>query len=589
MDDIIFADCEGDNFVYDLKTIWTIQIATSVDGPVTVYADQPNYPPISEGLAILKAAKQVVFHNGNGYDFHAINKIYPGTLKITQMIDTLIISRLMDATSRRHSLADLGEVLGHHKGDFHDFSKFSPEMAKYGKQDVKILQEAWKGSDRVHSFGDFYKEFKVACDLEFYTHYVIEKQRQHGFNFDLQRALELEVVLRSEYVQITRDLQDIFPPIITKRVSEKTGKDLKDGIEVFNPGSRQQIAERFISKYDWKPLVFTTGKSVKIDEEVLNDLIFPEAKEVSRYLQLEKMLGQLSDGKNAWLKLYRENPNGTTSVHGFVNTIGCRTHRMSHGTPNMAQVNSDPRMREVWIPNPDQIMVGVDADGLELRMLAHYLCMYDNGAYVKFVDEGDKALGTDCHTQNMNAGGLYSRDNAKTMIYAHNYGCFDKKLGIIVILDARMAGKPIPKGTPEQLGKALRYKLERGIVGLGEIIAKCKRAHSSKSALPGLDGRWIPSASAHSALNTLLQGNGAIVMKVALNEFDREMEKLQLMDKFGYCANVHDEFQMSVNPDFAEKVKEVGVWSIKQAGEVLDMRCPLLGTAKSGINWSKTH
>ena len=108
-------------------------------------------------------------------------------------------------------------------------------------------------------------------------------------------------------------------------------------------------------------------------------------------------------------------------------------------------------------------------------------------------------------------------------------------------------------------------------------------------ALPGHDGRWIPSASDHSALNTLLQGNGSIVMKQAACEFDREMERLQLMDKFGYCANVHDEYQITCHPDIADKVAEVGKWAITRAGEVLELRCPLVGDAKIGLNWAETH
>jgi DNA polymerase I-like protein with 3'-5' exonuclease and polymerase domains len=113
--------------------------------------------------------------------------------------------------------------------------------------------------------------------------------------------------------------------------------------------------------------------------------------------------------------------------------------------------------------------------------------------------------------------------------------------------------------------------------------------HNKVEALPGHDGRWIPSASEHSALNTLLQGNGSIVMKKALVVFDEEMEKLQLMDKIGYCANVHDEFQITTHPDVSSKVAEIGKWSITRAGELLEVRCPLVGDASIGKTWADTH
>lgn len=606
---IIFADCEGDDFLENLSKMWTIQLAHGVDGEVLVYADQPNYPPISEALEILKKADKIAFHNGFGYDLMAINKLYPGTLNRHQIIDTLIISRLMDSTAKRHSLAELGEGLGFRKGHHDDFSQFSEEMVKYGKQDVRILQEAWKDNttrrkpSNVRSFGKFYETFKDACELEFQTAYVIEKQSQHGFRFDYEKAQMLEAELRHEQKGLERDLQQIFPPITHERWSEKTGKRLKDKIEVFNPGSRDQIADRLITKYKWKPVDLTPTKKPKIDETILDALPYPEAKEIARYMTLGKKLGQVADGDNAWLKVAKHRSDGTFYIHGRINTLGARTHRMSHFSPNVAQVDSDHRMRELWVPDPEHYLIGVDAEGLELRELAHFLYPYDQGRYVEIVHSGDKSKGTDIHTMNMRAAELYLRDSAKTMIYAHNYGCFDKKLGQIVMDDAKAAGKPLPEGSLTAIGANLRSKIEVGIVGLGELISKCKRSHNKNNAMPGHDKRWIPSASDHSALNTLLQGNGSIVMKKALVIFEDELERLQLLDKVFYCANVHDEFQLSVHPDlvtyqgdnakgkpiYSSVIAELGRESITKAGEALDLRCPLVGSADIGRNWSETH
>lgn len=586
-----FSDVEANNYLDTADRMWTLQLALGVDAEVEVFADQDNYRPISEGLQILKDTDKLVFHNAFGYDYWLINKLYPKTLDPDQMIDSLIISRLMDSTAMRHSLKDLGEALGIYKLDFHDFSQFTTEMAIYGKQDVRILQEAWKGNSarKVPSFGKFYDTFKAACELEFKTAYVIEKQRQHGFRFDYEKAQLLETELRIEQLELEKELQTIFPPIVHKRVSEKTGKPLKDKIEVFNAGSRDQIADRLIAKYKWKPTAKTPSKKPKIDETVLDELPYPEAKAIARYMKLGKKLGQISEGKNAWLKMAKARPDETFYIHGEINTLGARTHRMSHFKPNLAQVDSDPRMRDLFVPDEGDVLIGIDAEGLELRELAHFLYPYDNGRYVEIVHSGDKDKGTDIHTMNMKAAELYLRKSAKTMIYAHNYGCFDKKLGIIVQEDAKEAGKPIPEGSHTALGLALRKKIEVGIVGLGELIAKCKRTHSSHGAMPAHDKRWIPSASDHSALNTLLQGNGSIVMKKALVVFDEEMTKLQLLDQFGYCANVHDEFQISGRPEISEKIAEVGKWSITRAGELLEVRCPLVGSADIGKSWADTH
>lgn len=599
---ILFADCEGNDFLDNIEKMWTIQLAEGVDGEVIVYADQQGYPPISEGLAKLKAAEKVAFHNAFGFDFFAINKLYPDTLRREQIIDTLIISRLMDSTAMRHSLADLGEALGFRKGHHDDFTQFSEAMVKYGKQDVRILQEAWKlpssrkVPSKVRSFGKFYDTFQSACELEFDVAYCIELQRQHGFNFDYDKALMLEMDFRVEQKEIERQLQEVFPPITHERYSDKqidktTGKPkrLKDYVEVFNAGSRDQIAERLIAKYGWKPKDKTPTGKPQVDESILDALPYPEAQMIARYMKLGKKLGMIADGENAWLKLAVVQPNGEARLHGQINTLGARTHRMSHFKPNMAQVDSDERLRALFKADRGDKLVGVDAEGLELRMLAHYLFPYDNGFYSDVVHSGDKKAKTDIHSVNQRAAGLFSRDSAKTLIYAFCYGAGDAKLGQIVVDDLKLAGEALPKASLSSLGKDVRSKLETGIAGLGELISKCKRSHQKNQALPGLDNRWIPNLSDHAALNTLLQGNGSIVMKKSLVVFNSEMEKLQLTDKVKYCANVHDEFQLSVHPDFAEQVAQIGAWSIQRAGELLDVRCPLVGAADIGLTWADTH
>lgn len=587
--EIVFADCEGNDLLPGLTKMWLIQLAVGVEGEVEAFADQPGYRPISEALTILRTAPKVVFHNGFGYDLFAVNKLYPGTMKREQIIDTLVISRLRNSVATRHSLHDIGEELGIRKGVHTDFSQFSPEMVTYGIQDVRILQEAWKGKGRLPAFRDFYNEYRAACELEFYVAYVMQKQNNHGFRFDYESAQMLESELRQESLDHERNLQEIFPPITTERWSTKTGKRLKDDVEVFNPGSNDQISDRLITKYGWKPKSLTPTGKAKIDETILSDLPYAEAKAVARYKVLNKKLGMISDGANSWLKLARAYPDGSYRIHGSVNPLGARTHRMSHFKPNVAQVDKDQRMRNKWLANINEVLVGVDAEGLELRMLAHFLFPYDQGEYSTVVHSGDKSIGTDIHTVNRKAAGLHLRDSAKTMIYAYLYGCGDAKLGVIISDDAKSANLPEPKGSKSANGKLLRTKLETGVTGLGELVAKCIRTHNNYGAMPGCDGRWIPSASAHSALNTLLQGNGSIIMKKAQVIFDIELTKLGIVDMVGYCATVHDEIDVSCPPDIANKVSEVGKSSIEQAGLDLGIRCPLVGDAKIGQNWYEIH
>ena len=79
-------------------------------------------------------------------------------------------------------------------------------------------------------------------------------------------------------------------------------------------------------------------------------------------------------------------------------------------------------------------------------MLSHYLARWDGGEYARIVVDDDKANGLDAHSRNRDTVGLYFRDSAKTLMYAFMYGGGDLKLGLIIIEDAREAGKGKPSG-----------------------------------------------------------------------------------------------------------------------------------------------
>jgi DNA polymerase I-like protein with 3'-5' exonuclease and polymerase domains len=203
-------------------------------------------------------------------------------------------------------------------------------------------------------------------------------------------------------------------------------------------------------------------------------------------------------------------------------------------------------------------------------MLAHYM---KDDAYVKTVCEGSSKVGTDVHTVNQKAAGLQTRDQAKTFIYAFLYGAGPAKIGSIVGGSAKDGEKLIAaflKGTPAL--KRLRDKVS---------------VYASKGYVPGLDGRKIWVRSEHAALNSLLQGAGAIVMKKALVIFNDKIKSASWNVQL--TVNVHDELQMECSPDIAEEVGQACVASIEEAGRAFNLRCPLTGEYKIGKTWRDTH
>lgn len=637
----LIADVETDGFLPSMTRIWTIQLGDAETDEATVYADQPGYPSLQEAVDRMKGAETVVFHNGMGFDIHAVNKIFPGALKPEQIFDTLVAARLIWPHTKEHSLRAWGERTNTFKGEYSgDFSKFDDELVEYARQDIVTGRALYKRIQKKRSQWDYEK----ALWLENLFAYVISLQEQNGFRLNVSKAVELEGELRQELADIALELQAVFPPrwvskgrtvesgyrtnerkplswVGIKRKSDapEIWTKLKDEekqsipytaveLEVFNPSSRQQVANRLIQKYGWKPTSFTEGGQPEVNEAVLNDLPYPEAKKFARYLEIEKQLSQIisKDGTKGWLVEVDED---TQRVHGSVNTLGAATGRCSHFKPNMAQVSKkDLRMREVWIAREGWKVVGADADGLEFACLAHYVQPYDDGVTIRRVVEGDKTKGTDIHSANRDAvlaelrqyvkfpeptKDLLKklRENAKTLVYALIYGAQDPKLGATVVemLDALGSKR---KGKQAQMGSWARTAIGKGTPGLDKLIDKVKAKAKKQGWIKGIDGRKIYVRSQHSAFNFLLQGAGAILMKMALVIFHFEKvvpAGLVHGRDFGYCANVHDEIQLESPPEHAEWLGQAFVESIHEAGERLGFRCPLSASADIGDSWAETH
>jgi DNA polymerase-1 len=502
----------------------------------------------------------IIGHNIIAFDNQVLSKTWNISMRKNQLYDTLVSARLLDPSKEGgHSLDAWGKRLGYAKGDFNDWDGgLTDETITYCIQDTLVTKKLY--DYLLTEFNRQHFDYR-SIEIELNVQHIIHKQTEDGFKLDERKAIELQAELTNKLVNIEASLQSIFPTKTIERISEKTGKKLADGIEVFNPGSRKQIGERLIEK-GWKPKAFTDKGQPKVDETTLEGVDIPEAKAIAEYLMLQKRIAQIS----SWLKEMKEDGR----VHGKVITNGAVTGRMTHMSPNLAQVPNSSAIyghecRELWTVEKGYKLVGIDASGLELRMLAHYM---KDDEYTNEIVSGD------IHTANQKAAGLETRNQAKTFIYAFLYGAGASKIGKIVGGSAKEGERLISnflKNTPKL--HALRQTVSSKL--------------STEGTLPGLDGRRLQVRSEHSALNTLLQGAGAIVMKQALVLLDDKLSKLGVDYKF--VANVHDEWQIEVEDGYHDIVGKLGIQSIEQAGKKLNMNCPLTGEYRVGLTWKDTH
>ena len=575
--------------VFDIETdglnptvIWCL-VAMDDKGKFYNYTEDN----IDEGIKLLQDADKIIGHNILGFDIPVIKKLHGIDLyNADKVVDTLVLSRLFNPTREGgHSIAKWGYKLGIPKKDSPEWTSFNEEMLSYCQRDVSINYKLFNYLKK-ESIG-FSKD---SIMLEHKVTYLLEEQKRNGFLFDYEKAMMLTSELSSKLKETEDKVHETFQPIWIddKLITPKLKKDgqlskqglteqeytdiiegrleqkpfMRKTLQEFNLGSRKQIGQR-LQELGWKPNKFTpTGQAI-VDESTLKKIKhIKEAQLIADFLLYQKRLAQV----HSWIEAVNKTDN---RVHASVICTGAITGRMAHRSPNMAQVPSvsspyGKECRACWTVPEGYKLVGIDASGLELRMLAHYMA---DKEYINDIINGD------IHTTNRKFAGLKSRDEAKTFIYALIYGAGDEKIGRII------------NGSKDS-GRALRERFLGSLPALRTLKQRVDRA-SQKKYLKGLDGRKIIIRHKHAALNTLLQGGGAIVMKKALTLLDLDLKLNTIDAKIG--ANIHDEWQLEVKESQADYVGRAGVQAIKDAGIHYKMRCPLDGEYKIGGSWYETH
>lgn len=566
-----------------------------------------------------------------------------------------------------HSLKAWGYRLGVLKGTYGEqedaWAVFTEEMLDYCVQDVQVttlLMEKIISDPYYFPAGDMTGIHAVR--LEHQCAWTLAQMERNGFPFNEKGAEALFIELagrRSDLlIRLIRTFGswyqpkggtelfrhprtgkplEKYPRVKYPKVGQiwvgegkKRRKDKRETMEgapytpiehiTFNPASRQHLV-KVLKDAGWEPQEFTENGAPKVDDEVLEDVKVADAKAqaaielVREYLMIQKRIGQLAEGDNAWMRLVGRDG----FMHGSVNPNGAVTGRATHAFPNMGQVPSatapyGPECRDLFgaiyarhLPGWGAcVQVGIDASGLELRCLGHFGFPFDDGRYAETVLNGD------IHWVNGIAAGICPdepRDKhneyhearraiAKTFIYAFLYGAGDAKVGGFVG-GGKAEGKELKKAflenTPAISG--LRAALEESLIAEQKWNSALKKFDIKwrRRFIKGLDGRKVHVRSPHAALNTLLQSAGALICKAWIVELERLlMEEHGLIHgwdgDFAYMAWVHDEVQIAARtPEIAQIVQAAGQQAMRNVQGLFAFRCQLDTEAKVGGTWKDCH
>lgn len=619
-------DTETDGFINDMTQMHYACVINAVD--------REEFTTINSEQLVdhLNQYDVLVGHNIIGFDLPMLYKKYGWKPKPHVIIvDTLWLSRMYHPDIEGgHSLSEWGARLDNPKIEY--YPSMDPEQPVY-EPSYTVEQAAkdprWKGSIRTHRMTKYcdqdvdvnvdvfwklvglLKNFSwQSIECEMVTALLIQRQMEHGFVFHkeqaeifhaklVERVIELEEEVHSTFMPLAEFVREVQPTVkkdgSLSSVKVKCLGDNWESIvpvpesyhnfgeertytsgafslitwEEFSLGSRPQIAKR-LQRAGYKLTKQTEKGNFIIDDVVLQeaaDAGIQEAKPLAEYFMVQKVEAMV---KNWISSAVWHADQGVWRIHGYVNSMGANTNRMTHSNPNVAQVPSagttyGKECRSLFGVRKGYKLVGCDASGLELRTLAHYMGDLE---YIQTLLTGD------IHTANQLAAGLPTRNNAKTFIYAFLYGAGDAKIGSIVGGGAK-EGKKLKEAFLERT-PALK-KLREGVLN----------AAKARGWLKGFDGRILRVRSPHSALNTLLQGMGAIVMKYWLIEVARVADAEGL--DWNPSANIHDEGQFEVREDHVERFMEICVDAFPIISAELGSKCLLEGEAKVGNNWYETH
>ena len=594
-------DIESDNLYDKVTKIHCIVIHDIYANKTTTYGPDS----INNALEHLACGHVLIGHNILFYDIPVICKLYPFYTE-ARIIDTLICTRLIWPKEKLYeldteqytqvpknlcgsaSLKAWGHRLSDYKIDFKDFSEYSEEMAVYCRQDVSVTYKLFQ-----HIQQQNYPEPALKLEHDFAL--AINKQIRAGVPFDVDACLDLVDDLRAKETELESHLKEIFPPnkiesIFVPKVNNKKRGYIKGQpftkvtYQEFNPGSRDQIVQRLTEKYGWQPEATTEKGNPILNDDVLETLPYPEAKPLAEYMLIKKRLGQIVDGNNAWLKLV---DNETGRIHGDVITNGCITGRCAHRNPNMGQVPASyspygHECRDLFHAPQGWDLIGIDAKALELRCLAGYLALWDQGEYASLVINPE----VDIHSYNQEQFGVATRDISKRLLYGMLYGCGALKTGTIIDPEEKDEYKL------KILGRNAINGFMDGVPALRKLKEQLDTTLIDRPYLVGLDNRYLYCRSAFKGLNVLLQSAGAIIMKQVVVTVHKNIEEnLGLVhgQDWEQLLMIHDEIQVACKPQYTAAIQEQALAAFPQAQQFFGFRCLIEGDSRVGKTWADTH
>jgi len=603
----IIVDIETDGLLTELTSIWCIAIK-EVGGETLSFSDyDDSLPNNSEAIPYMEAADRIIGHNFIRFDGPAIAMVMGYTVPHEKIYDTLIMSRLNQFNRiGKHSMKAWGENLSFPKGEYSDWSQYTPEMMTYCIQDVTVNEAIYERVVReanliLQRTGDKYQQ---AIDVEHKMSHYTAMQCANGWEFDQEGKLALMELIQDELTTIEKTVEPLLGSITIMIDKEpKTPKykkngeytsvsarvlgeylgtyiDPSDALKVpppIEPGAnfqRSVLTPARIGNQDhlkdylerngivWDDWNFkkVDGSFVKTSAKLTTTALTrmgPTGVMIDRFFTLRARLSVLT----GWEKIYR---NGR--IHGDVIDIGAATGRQTHiGVANIPSPKAayGSEIRKLFRVPEGKTIISADGASYQARIMAHFA---KDKEFIKEVTIGD------VHQKNADAIGC-PRADAKPFFFAWAFGAGGRKLASIL-------------GIPESAGNKAKNKFLNRWPSLRELTKKSQVA-AQRGYLMGVDGRKIIVEDSYKAFCYLIQGTEAIIFKHTIVDINEEFETngIEFLQLLAY----HDECSWEIDPKDAGMAESIIRRCFEETPKKFGINLMCAGDVKTGNDYLEVH
>ncbi|MGD9976335.1 MAG: DNA polymerase I [Bacteroidales bacterium] len=573
-------------FAFDTETTGLDTIQSALVGiSIAINPKQGWWIPIpvkrDEAFSIVNEFKEV-FENpaigkiGQNIKFDMQMLANYGVRLKGKLYDTMLAHYLIDPDSR-HNLDLLAEnLLGYKTIEIEEL---------IGKKGPSQLNMRAVPLDKIKVYAC--EDADIALQLEYILFPRLDEQGLTELYFTLEEPL-IEVLAQIERNGVRLDSQSLneYGKMLNANLI-KLGDEIKlmAGIPDLNISSPKQLGEVLFEKLKISPgAKRTKTKQYSTSEEELMKHInaHPIVGKILEFRSLKKLLSTYIETLPTLV-----NPK-TGKIHASFNQAVASTGRLSSNNPNLQNIpirdENGREIRKAFIPSHgDYLILSADYSQIELRLMAHV--SGDEQMLQAFRDGEDIHATTAAKIFKVPLADVTreQRSRAKTANFGMIYGIsafgLSQRLGI-----SRTEAKDLIDGyfatytgVKKYMDSCVSDAREKGYVAT--IFGR-------KRYLPDINSNngTVRGLAERNAINAPIQGSAADIIKIAMINIHRELERQNLQSKM--IIQVHDELVFDVYRPELDKVKEI----VKNCMEgAVKLRIPLEVEMGTGSNWLEAH